>query len=137
MNFLLYCFFSDRFRSTFGSSFAFLSKYCAHYIGPKWTITKDNNTNSVSIENMACYSPYNQSNYSLRAPVLNARISNMSNDFNQKDLKNTLSNSSQRTSEILNQQRQPWTTILSKFKSNKNNKIEFKQTLICKNSETV
>ncbi len=137
MNFLLYCCFSDRFRSTFSSSFVFLSKYCAHYIGPNWKITKDDNTNSLSVENMSFYSPYNQSNSSLRGPSLNTRISNMSADISQKSVRKTLSYPSQRQSQISYQKRQSWTTILSNFKSNKNNKTEFKQSIVWKSSETV
>lgn len=137
MNFLLYCCFSERFRSTFSSSFVFLSKYCAHYFGPNWKITGDNdNKHSASLDNMSLSftSPYNQSNYSLHGPSLNTRISNMSNDTTHICLRKTLSNASQRQSQISNQKRQSWTNILAKFKSNKFN---YKQTIVWQNSETV
>jgi len=44
MNFFLYCVFSERFRSTFSSHFAFLSKYCMNYYMDKnWKIVNDDN----------------------------------------------------------------------------------------------
>jgi hypothetical protein len=133
MNFLLYCCFSDRFRSTFSSSFTFLNKYCAHYIGPKWTITTTNNKYSISLDNMSFYDPYNQSNYSLHGPSLNTRISNISNDLSQKCLRKTLSNISQ----ISNQRQQSLPSILSKFKLNKNEKNNYRQTFVRQSSQTV
>jgi hypothetical protein len=136
MNFLLYCCFSDRFRSTFSSSFVFLSKYCAQFIGPNWNIT-DDNKNSVSLDNMSYNSPQTQSSYSLRRPTLNNRISNMSNDLSQKCLRKTRSDSSQRYSQTSNQKRQSFTEFSSKFKSNKNDKIRFKDTLVWQSSEKV
>mgnify|MGYP001077689065 FL=1 len=67
INFLLYCCFSDRFRSIFRSHFAFLSKYCAQYINPEWK-TKSTKP-SLSIDNLSA------TNH------LNTRISNISTDF--------------------------------------------------------
>jgi hypothetical protein len=130
MNFLLYCCFSDRFRSTFRSSFAFLSKYCAHYIHPNWKITTDENNHSISLDNTSFNFPNNQSNYSLHGPSVNTRISN---DIGKKHLKKTSSNTSRRA----NEKRQSWTLILAKLKSNKNEKENYKQTLIRQSTETV
>lgn len=66
INFLLYCCFSERFRSTFRANFAFLSKYCAHYIQPEWKPTASNNhhhqhhhhqgRHSTSIDNVSNHS---------------------------------------------------------------------------------
>jgi hypothetical protein len=133
MNFLLYCCFSERFRSTFGSSFAFLSKYCAHYMGPNWKITTDGNKLSTSIDNMSLNSPYTQSNYSLHGPTFNTRISNMSADLNQKFLRKTLSS----TSQIADQKGESWMDLLEKFRSNKTDKHHLKQALIWQSNETV
>jgi len=83
MNFLLYCCFSDRFRSTFRSNFTFLSKYCAHYIQPKWEIkpNKTQSKNAISLDNMTCI---DHSSYSLHGNHLNTRMSNISIDINPK-----------------------------------------------------
>lgn len=130
MNFLLYCCFSERFRSTFGSSFAFLSKYCAYVLGPNWTISADHNKHSVSLENMSLHSTYNQSTYSLHGPSLNTRISNMSTDFSQKHARSTVSDASQLT----NQKARSWSNLLGRFRSKK---PQLRQTLIWQSSETV
>jgi hypothetical protein len=60
MNFLLYCCFSARFRSTFQSNFTFLSKYCAHYIQPQWEIKERNyqTTHSVSLNNISWFNRF-------------------------------------------------------------------------------
>ena len=137
MNFLLYCCFSDRFRSTFRSSFAFLHKYCANYIQPGWKYTSDNAKYSVSLDNMSCTYPCTPSNYSLQGQPLNARISNTSNDFSQKGTRKTFSNTSQRQSQISNLNQQLCTPILSKFKFNKNDENDFKQILVSQSTETV
>jgi hypothetical protein len=79
MNFLLYCCFSDRFRSTFRSNFTFLSKYCAHYIQPN----KYQSNHSISLDNMTCV---DHSNYSLHGNYLNIRRSHISIDINPKYL---------------------------------------------------
>lgn len=65
INFLLYCCFSERFRLTFRSHFAFLSKYCAYYIQPEWKPTVSSNhhhhhhpqgRHSTSIDNVSTHS---------------------------------------------------------------------------------
>ena len=86
---------------------------------------------------MSFTSPYNQSNYSLHGQGLNTRISNMSNDGSQKYLRKTISNSSQRQSQLSNAKQQSWTSIISKFKSNKNQTINFKQTHVWQSTDTV
>ncbi|CAF0821967.1 unnamed protein product [Adineta steineri] len=139
MNFLLYCCFSDRFRSTFRSSFSFLHKYCTICLEPNWKLTTDNNKYSISVDNMSSNFAYNQSNYSLHGQPVNTRISNISNDLSQKHLRKTFSNASQRQSQISNIDRSSWTSILSKFKLNRNTKSDLKQTLVsemCPNSPT-
>jgi hypothetical protein len=133
INFLLYCCFSERFRSTFSSSFAFLSKYCAHYMGPNWKIANNGDKHSTSLDNMSLNSPYTQSNYSLHGPPLNTRVSNMSNDLGQKSLRKTLSN----TSQINLQKRQSWIDLIEKFRSSKTDKHHLRQTLVWQSSETV
>lgn len=130
MNFLLYCCFSERFRSTFGSSFAFLSKCCAYIMGPKWTITADSNKHSVSLDNMSLNSVYNQSSYSVHGPSLNTRISNMSNDVSQKYLRKTFSDSSQ----VINQKQRSWSNFFGRLRSKK---PQLRQTLVWQSTETV
>lgn len=130
MNFLLYCCFSERFRSTFGSSFAFLTKCCAYIMGPKWTINADSNKHSVSLDNMSLNSAYNQSSYSLHGPSLNTRISNMSNDASQKYLRKTFSD----TSQVINQKQRSWSNLFGRLRSKK---PQFRQTMIWQSSETV
>lgn len=125
MNFLLYCCFSERFRSTFGSSFAFLSKYCAYILGPNWTISSDHNKHSVSLENMSLHSTY-QSTYSLHGPSLNTRISNMSTDFSQKYPRNTFGDTSQKA--------RSWSNLFGRCRSKK---PQLRQTLIWQSTETV
>jgi hypothetical protein len=138
MNFLLYCCFSERFRSTFRSSFAFISKYCEHYIEPNWKLTTVNTNHSISLDNMSFNSPYTQSNYSLHGQPLHTRVSNMSNDVSQKYLRKTISNASQRQSQLSNKnERQSWITILTKCKSNKSQKMNFKQTRVWQSTDTV
>lgn len=70
INFVLYCCFSDRFRSTFRSHFTFISKYCAQYIHPEWN--KGTTKHSLSVDNISATNP------------LNTRISNISADLNIK-----------------------------------------------------
>ena len=86
INFLLYCCFSDRFRATFRSNFAFLSKYCAHYIRPDCSLNAGRRrrpTNSTSFENMSnSYTMINQSNYSLPVTQVNHPASNLSYEAN-------------------------------------------------------
>ena len=72
INFLLYCCFSDRFRSTFRSNFTFLSKYCAQYVHPKWETPS--RPYSASVDNISTTNP------------VNTRISSLSVDFNPKYL---------------------------------------------------
>ena len=72
-NFLLYCCFSERFRSTFQSHFTFLSKYCVHYVQPQWKVNVNpphhrQGRRSTSIDNL--------SNHSQPAPLNNTRHSN-------------------------------------------------------------
>ncbi len=102
INFLLYCCFSARFRATFQSNFSFLSKYCVHYIQPKW---KPNETNhptihSTSIDNISNYSPHGNH--------IHTHGSNTSFDFNSKYL--TSLNSKCDVNE------HSWLTRLSKLK---------------------
>lgn len=77
-NFFLYCCFSERFRSTFRSNFSFLSKYCAHYIQPKWKIKESSHhtKHSTSMENISTYSSHPHQ--------FNTRLSNSSMDLNSK-----------------------------------------------------
>ncbi len=81
INFLLYCCFSDRFRSTFQSNFTFLNKYFVHHIQPKWQPNEIDHQPkySISIDNM--------SNYSLHGNQINTCASNINHlDFNSKYL---------------------------------------------------
>ena len=80
INFLLYCCFSARFRSTFQSHFTFLSKHCARYIEPKWKANDniDRTRYSTSVDNM--------SGYSLHGNQIHTRASNISIDMNSKYL---------------------------------------------------
>jgi len=85
INFVLYCCFSDRFRSTFRSSFTFLSKYCAHFIQPNWKIKSNNHRHTFS-NSLDDVSSTNQSNYSIHRNQIDTRISTRSNDINPKYL---------------------------------------------------
>jgi hypothetical protein len=93
INFVLYCCFSDRFRLTFRSSFAFLSKYCAHYMKPNRKLTQHVTTNSPSLDNMSYTMPYNQSTYSLQSTGLRMHMSNMRVNVNRMCLKKTIDTS--------------------------------------------
>jgi hypothetical protein len=136
MNFLLYCCFSDRFRATFKSSFAFLSKYCVHYIEPNYKLTPDNNNHSLSVDNIPFNSPHNPSNYSLNAQGANTRMPHSSNDSKHKCLVRTLSDTSQRQSQLSTPQ--SWkSSLFSNLKLNKRNKTNFKQTCVWQSSDTV
>ena len=120
INFLLYCCFSDRFRRTFGSSFAFLSKYCAQYIQPKWS--SDTKT-SGSLDNVSVHTPYHQSTYVSHGPPLNSQASNVS------------------ATSFTPEQVQKWSTILSKFKSRgrviRTPKIDLKNSSLWPSTDTV
>ncbi|CAF0814814.1 unnamed protein product [Rotaria sordida] len=129
-NFLLYCCFSERFRSTFSSHFSFLRKYCAPYILSNWKLKSSTNKHSLSIDNMLYNYPYNHSNYSLHGSNRNARISNVSNELNPRYSKQSLNNYSQRPSQISYKDQRSWTSPLSKLKSHK------KQKFIGKRKET-
>jgi len=137
MNFLLYCCFSGRFRSTVRSSFSILHKYGANYIKPNWEFATNNTKYSTSPDNISLTYTYTQSNYSLQGQGLNTRTSNISNDLNQKGLRKNTMNTSQRPSQISNLNQQACTPVLSKFKFNKNDENECKQILISQSSETV
>ena len=142
INFLLYCCFSGRFRSTFKSSFAFLTKYCVHYIEPNWKLTTQATKHGASMDNVSFNVTYNQSNYSLHGPALNTRISNMSTDASQKGLKQTISNVSQLQPPIAAKPPpQRWSAILSKFSSHgrhvKGERPDLKQTLVWQSTDTV
>lgn len=142
INFLLYCCFSGRFRSTFKSSFAFLTKYCVHYIEPNWKLTTHATKHGASMDNVSCNVTYNQSNYSLHGPALNTRISNMSTDASQRGLKQTISNASQLQLPIAAKPPpQRWTSILSKFSSHgrnvKGERPDLKQTFVWQSTDTV
>jgi hypothetical protein len=108
MNFLLYCCFSDRFRSTFRSNLTFLSKYCAHYIQPKWKIKTNNH--STSLDNLS------SSNHALHGNHLND-----GNDFNSKHLHDHLHQ------KIQENKRSSWfncfSTSSSKVKSTNHSKL--------------
>jgi hypothetical protein len=106
-------------------------------MGPDWKKGADDSKYSISLDNASINSPYTQSNYSLHGPPVNARISNMSNDLNQKCLRKTLSNPSRRSSQMSNRKAQSWTSILTKLKPNQNEKVFFKQRLIRQSTETV
>ncbi len=85
INFVLFCCFSDRFRSTFRSSFTFLSKYCAHFIQPNWKIKSNHHRHTFS-NSLDDVSSTNQSNYSIHRNQIDTRISTRSNDINPKYL---------------------------------------------------
>lgn len=120
INFLLYCCFSDRFRRTFGSSFAFLSKYCAQFIQPNWT---SNTKDTGSLENVSMNMPYHQATYVSHGPLLNSQVSNMS------------------SASFSPEQVQKWSNILSKFKSNgkvvRVPKIDLKNSSLWASTDTV
>ncbi|CAF1079905.1 unnamed protein product [Adineta steineri] len=83
INFVLYCCFSDRFRSIFRSNFTFISKYCAQYIQPEWTRKSNNHqhTFSNSCDNISL------TNYSTHGNQIHSCISNVSGgDNNIKNL---------------------------------------------------
>ncbi|UJR09874.1 hypothetical protein I4U23_014096 [Adineta vaga] len=80
INFVLYCCFSERFRSTFRSNFSFLSKYCAQYINPEWT-KKSTTHRSSCMNSLDDISQVNNSNPGCQ---LNTRISNISTDGQSK-----------------------------------------------------
>ena len=78
-NFLLYCCFSERFRSTIRLNFTFLSNCCGHYIQSKWQIKEINDhqtRHSISIDNI--------SNNSLAGSQLYTRASDTNNGINIK-----------------------------------------------------
>jgi hypothetical protein len=104
---------------------------------PKCKLTPDQNRFSGSIENLSFNCPHNQSTYSLHGQGLNARPSTMSHDSNSKRFKKTLSDGSQRQSQLSDQNHQPWRSILSRFKPNKKDKINLKQTLVWQSTDTV
>ncbi|CAF4425292.1 unnamed protein product [Rotaria sp. Silwood2] len=108
INFVLYCCFSDRFRSTFSSNFSFLSKYCAPYVVANWKLKPVNNKHSISIDNMSSNYLDNHSNYSVHGQSTNPRLSNMSCEMNQKRLKRSSSNHSHKQSQISNQNPRSW-----------------------------
>ncbi|CAF0923468.1 unnamed protein product [Rotaria sp. Silwood1] len=136
INFLLYCCFSDRFRSTFSSNFSFISKYCAPYIVPNYKLKTGNNKHSLSIDNMSFNCLDNHSNYSLHPQSTNPRMSNISYESNQKYFKKSSSNHSQKQSHISNRNQRSWTSTLSKFTSHKKENFDMKQKLIGQYNET-
>lgn len=102
INFLLYCCFSDRFRSTFSSSFSCLSKYCFQDVEPKWKINKSQKKTCGSLETMA-FQVDGQ-------PSLRTRISNISYDLTHSTIKRSRQDTS-------SNQNQSCTTLISKLNS--------------------
>ena len=82
-NFLLYCCFSDRFRTTFRSSFAFQSKYCTHYFQSKGYVNNKRRRHPHS-----CYhgtlSLTDSSSYFPHRNQLNTRISTSSTELDSR-----------------------------------------------------
>ncbi|UJR36222.1 hypothetical protein I4U23_028954 [Adineta vaga] len=136
INFLLYCSFSGRFRSTCRSSFTLVYKYCAICIEPNWISTKVSNKYSISFDNMSATYPYTPSNYSLQAQPVNARISNLSNDLNIKRSRQNMHNVSSRQSPIFNGYRSSWTTVFSKLNLHRKDKNDITQIPFMQSPET-
>ncbi|CAF3886220.1 unnamed protein product [Rotaria sp. Silwood1] len=113
-NFLLYCCFSDRFRLTFRSNFAFLSNNCAYSIQPGSKMKRINkqHTNCNSFDTVSLT---NQSIYSLHGNQCHTRISNLSIDINAKYNHNIIN---QRQSQMIDNNIQSWfSTRLSNLSS--------------------
>ncbi|CAF1380889.1 unnamed protein product [Adineta ricciae] len=125
MNFLLYCCFSSRFRSTCRSSFAIIYKHCANFIDPNWKLTKDNTKYSISFDNMS-------STYSLHGQQLSAGLSNQSSDLNNRFAKY----SAKSRTPMPNYSRSSWAILLSKLKSHQQNRNELSQMLSTQSTET-
>ncbi|CAF1255043.1 unnamed protein product [Rotaria sp. Silwood1] len=113
-NFLLYCCFSDRFRLTFRSNFAFLSNNCAYSIQPGSKMKRINkqHTNCNSFDTVSLT---NQSIYSLHGNQCHTRISNLSIDINAKYNHNIINH---RQSQMIDNNIQSWfSTRLSNLSS--------------------
>ena len=126
MNFLLYCCFSGRFRSTCRSSFTVIYNHCANFIDPNWKLTKDNTKYSISFDNVS-------STYSLHGQQLSAGLSNQSSDLNNRFAKY----SAKSRTPMPNYSRPSWTILLSKFKSHQQNRNQLAQMLSTQSTETV
>ncbi|CAF0952405.1 unnamed protein product [Rotaria sordida] len=135
-NFLLYCCFSDRFRSIFRSNFTFLNKYCVYFIQPKFRITRTHQRriNSNSLDNISLT---NQSFYSLHGNQYHTRVSNLSIDMNSKYFHPI----NQRQSHRIDDNVQSWfVTHLSnlslKLKSTKRNNIKLREINFSQSTES-
>ncbi|CAF3033879.1 unnamed protein product [Rotaria socialis] len=116
INFLLYCFFSSRFRSICRENFKCLNKYCAYFIDPKTTFKRkvDQRTYFNSFDNNSWL---NQSYNSLSGNHLQTRVSGCSIDINPRYLHQII----RKQSQITNDEAQSWFSCLpSKYKRSKN-----------------
>ncbi|CAF1617529.1 unnamed protein product [Rotaria magnacalcarata] len=134
INFVLYCCFSERFRSTFSSNFAFLTKYCTPYTVPHWKLKLDHSHHSISTDNMPYNYLYNPLNYSLPGHNLHAQLSNTNNDANRKYAYRNSTNCSHKRWQSLKQNATPLS--LPKFNVDKKGNADLKNTLVRQSNET-
>ncbi|CAF3145012.1 unnamed protein product [Rotaria socialis] len=127
INFVLYCCFSERFRSTFSSNFAFLTKYCTPYMASHWKFKIDHSRHSTSTDNMSYNYLYSTSNYLLPGRNSNARLSNVSSDADRKYAYKSSTNCSHQ--QFLSLKQKSWSSSLSKFNVDKKGNANLKKTL--------